>query len=435
MRKLQTRQGFTLVEMLVVIAIIGILIALLLPALQAARAAARSSQDQGYLRQFGVGMLIHADRDPKGRLCTGAYDWGRDGCPDTWGWVADMVNLGVCKPGELLDPANPMKGVQGLNDLYATGGTASSPDFSGGTSVTDLGPTSRVDDGKCGQLLGQTAESVSRANFVGEFFLDSGYNTNHAASWYLVRGGPRISYDAGTGETYMWSLDANGAHSAKSVRCTKGPLTILQVEKAAIPSSTLPLLGDAAPGDPSEAFARVDFYSPMTDTTYLGEGDRLVETFLDGPAAIDDTTGEIMHPNATNTTGGQINLTEQVNCEANPECGIGQNDAGQGQSAAIYTPTWMFFMAGSVYLQDTRDWYAWHQGTCNILMADGSVHSFKDQNRDGYLNPGFPIPSTLTEEQYQAAGYRPGPTELLPQEIFSGLFVENLFRGKNVDLE
>ncbi|HEX3598880.1 MAG TPA: DUF1559 domain-containing protein [Lacipirellulaceae bacterium] len=55
------RRAFTLVELLIVIAIIGILIALLLPAVQAARAAARAANCKSNMRQIGFAFLQYCD--------------------------------------------------------------------------------------------------------------------------------------------------------------------------------------------------------------------------------------------------------------------------------------------------------------------------------------------------------------------------------------
>jgi len=61
MQRRRKRAGFTLVEVLVVIAIIAALVAMLLPALQKARIAAQRTADLSNLRQCGIVLTMYAN--------------------------------------------------------------------------------------------------------------------------------------------------------------------------------------------------------------------------------------------------------------------------------------------------------------------------------------------------------------------------------------
>jgi prepilin-type N-terminal cleavage/methylation domain-containing protein len=318
------KRGFTLIELLVVISIIGILVALLLPALAVAREAARNAQCKNNLRQFGIAMHAFADKDSQGRYCTGASDYLRDGCMDTWGWVADIVNQGAGKPSEMLCPTNPLRASEKINDNYST-------EAGGSNDGKDGAPPQRVESGICGNEKGfkglffgnmpgfyantpqgtVTTPSPSRIAAISWAIFDDGYNTNYAASYPLVRTNVRTARLPMT-NTLMADIfyGPSNKSTQKGLSGSQGPLTRAIAESGLVPTSNIPMLGDGAPGDVDESAARATF--ERNDSDWIGQalsgstatqargskvflvaGSLTTEAFNDGPAFFKTSTNRV----------------------------------------------------------------------------------------------------------------------------------------------
>lgn len=325
------------------------------------------------------------------------------------------MNIGAGFPQQMLCPTSQFRGAEKLNDLLGKDSVEA------GDIPTRL--AFRLTEGVCGASLPQDAELFTsgatqnsqglaqfgsttdelRADFVRQFFLDKGFGTNYAASWYFARSAIAVQKDSSNNLITQASL--------KGLAGAVGPLTRRMSESSSAPSSNIPLLGDSGPGDAKEAALAITI--PNHD---LPQGARLCEAMNDGPAFWDGTRIQLM-PTGTvilNAAGDDGAFVDDVlPTSENPAASsTGISDSGNGTHGGV---------DGRLWLQDTRDWYALHGAgrtlTANILFADGSVKTFRDVNRDGFLNPGFPV------DPAQAGindGYLDNTVELEPFECYSG---------------
>ena len=410
------RIGFTLIELLVVIAVISLLAALLLSAIVKSREAARAVVCESHLREIGAGLEMIAVRTPSGQLCSGLFDHSREGCMDTYGWVADLANVGISTSSTLLCPSSPMQVNQKLLDAYGLPTNDDLNDLTG--SLRD-----RYEDGMCGKTQwnglsgsGDPDEGFAstdpltdeRVELLSRYFIQQGYNTNYATSWFLTYTAPRVKYDPSFDE-----IRTNGQAAQQGLRGrreTIGPLTQSYLGRSDIPSSNIPLVGDAAPGDIDEAISPVTFGFDETGVfardnerrTFAENGQILCESVSEGPMFYHRSQKKMKRIGSNGSR-----LRDQWECDlSNQSCEPPTGSSGN-----------------QLYLQSSLAWAAMHRGRLNLLFADGSVRSFVDLNEDLFLNPGFPIPEGLSEDAYDQFGYQDNTVELPRHQVFSGVFI------------
>jgi prepilin-type N-terminal cleavage/methylation domain-containing protein/prepilin-type processing-associated H-X9-DG protein len=338
MKRTTKKFGFTLVELLVVITIIAILIALLLPAVQAAREAARRAHCSNNLKQIGLAMLQHEERN---KFFPGS-GWG-------WYWVGDPDRgFGKDQPGGWVYQILPYLEQQELFDLGRDG----QPDVQ--TAQQTAGAA------RCVQTPLSVMNCPTRRPpiaFGTAYFGPSGFQSHNADNTTVIA---RTDYNAcGGDQFYAWT--------------TWGPDNLAQ-GIAWTASHSWPNMKDSTGISFLRSEVPVAWVADGLSNTYaVGEKYLNADSYLDGSDWADN---ESMYAGEDNDTNRTTYCPVPLPANYVPDHTPMQDIPGMMN---MYT-------FGSA-----------HAGSCNMCLCDGSVRSIsytidpETHRRLGNRADGLPV--------------------------------------------
>lgn len=323
---LNSRRGFTLVELLVVIAVIGVLIGLLLPAVQRVRESANRLKCQNNLKQFGLALHnYHGD-----------YNCFPPGMVSSVVDVADASSSGFTVLLPYLEQDNVLR-LYHLDDAWSLKNNFEAV----GTEIKIFYCPSNRDSGKIdlGPIAAQWSITLPPFAASCDYAFCRGANAGLSRDWskipIQVRG--------------VFNIRNSGRGNSSGVR----------IEDISDGSSNTFAMGEATGGSPLYLVRDLPNGNLASINPYTGQNTMLDQSW--SAASVGDTA----HP----WYGSVFAVTAQF--------GLGDQPLDEPMNRRPATPTVTsgdpsgYNLSGNDYISGFR---SLHTNGCNFLFCDGSVH-------------------------------------------------------------